>query len=138
MINRKGISGLLVMDIAAMAVLYLMPDNWGDWQVKKLLIIFMAVAAVVLVVLLSGKKEKETHVQVTGIDPVSQMNPVQYLTKGGSVCAGSDGRYHVTFLLKDDTRLILSLSGKQAGTLETGMSGTLVHNGSVFLSFTPE
>ena len=132
MAGRKHLSGLLTADIFAMAVLYLIPDNWGDWQVKKILIILMAIGAVVL------KKEKETHVRVAEIDSVSQMNPGQYLSKGGPVCAGSDGRYHVTFSLKDDTRLILSLSGKQAGQLAAGMYGTLVHNGSVFVSFTPE
>ncbi len=136
--TRKNLSGLLIADIAAMTVLYLLPDGWGDWQIKKILLILMAVAAAVLLFLLSGKKEKEGHAQITKIDCVSQMNPNQYLSKGGPVCAGSDGRYHVTFLLKDDTRLVLSLSGKQAGTLAVGMCGTLIHNGSVFLSFTPD
>ena len=138
MAGRKHLSGLLTADIFAMAVLYLIPDNWGDWQVKKILIILMAIGAVVLTALISRKKEKETHVGVAEIDSVSQMNPGQYLSKGGPVCAGSDGRYHVTFSLKDDTRLILSLSGKQAGQLAAGMYGTLIHNGSVFVSFTPE
>ncbi|MDE5696692.1 MAG: DUF2500 domain-containing protein [Lachnospiraceae bacterium] len=121
-----------------MAVLYLIPDSWGDWQVKKTALVLMAVVGIVLIVLISRKREKENHVQVIGIDSVSQMNPGQYLSKAGPVCAGSDGRYHVTFLLRDDTRLILSLSGKQAGVLAAGMYGTLVHNGSVFVSFIPE
>lgn len=138
MISRKNLSGLLIADVVAMAVLYLIPDNWGDWQVKTVIILLMAAIAISIIILISRKKEKETHVQVAEIDSVSQMNPGQYLSKGGPVCAGSDGRYHVTFLFKDDTRLILSLSGKQAGSLAAGMYGTLVYNGSVFLSFTPE
>ena len=48
MAGRKHLSGLLTADIFAMAVLYLIPDNWGDWQVKKILIILMAIGAVVL------------------------------------------------------------------------------------------
>lgn len=136
--NRKNLSGLLVADILAMAVIYLIPDEMGDWEVKKVLIILLAVAALILIFLISRNKEKEIHAQVMDIDSVSQMNPGQYLSKGGPVCAGSDGRYHVIFLLKDDTQLILSLSGKQAGTLAKGMCGTLIHSGSVFVAFIPE
>lgn len=66
------------------------------------------------------------------------MNPGQYLSKGGPVCAGSDTRYHVTFLLKDGTNLVLSLSSRQTGSLAKGMCGTLVHSGSVFVEFIPE
>lgn len=138
MMNGKNLSGFLAADILAMAVLYLIPDSWGDWQVKKVLLILMALVAVALIVLITRKKEKETHTQIMGIESVSQMNPGQYLSKAGPVCAGSEGRYHVTFSLKDDTQLILSLSGRQAGTLATGMCGTLVHNGPVFLGFIPE
>ena len=136
--GKKKLSVLLVGDIIAMAVLYRIPDQIGDWQVKRVIIIFLALAAIALIVLISRKKEKETHVQILDIDSVSQMNPGQYLSKGGPVCAGSDGRYHVTFLLKDETQLILSLSGKQAGKLAKGMYGTLVHNGAVFVDFEPE
>lgn len=138
MMNRKNLTGFLAVDIIAMTVLYLMPDSWGGWQVKKVLIILMALMAVALIVLITKKKEKESHTRITGIDAVSQINPGQYISKAGPVCAGTDGRYHVTFSLQDDTQLILSLSGKQAGTLAAGMCGTLVHNGPVFLSFTPE
>lgn len=136
--SKKNLSRLLVADILMMAFLYLIPDDAGDWQVKKVVIILLAIAALALIFLISRKKEKEMHVQVTDIDSVSQMNPGQYLSKGGPVCAGSDGRYHVTFLLKDDTQLILSLSGKQAGSLAKGMFGALVHNGTVFVEFIPE
>ena len=138
MMNRKNLSSFLAVDILAMTVLYLIPDSWGDWQVKKVLIILMALMAVVLIMLITKKKEKENHARITGINSVSQINPGQYISKAGPVCAGTDGRYHVTFLLKDDTQLILSLSGKQAGTLAAGMCGTLVHNGPVFLGFNPE
>lgn len=136
--SRKNLSRLLIADIFAMVILYLLPDQMGDWQVKKVIIILLAIAAITLISLISRKREKEMHVQVLDVDSVSQMNPGQYLSKGGPVCAGSDGRYHVTFLLKDHTQLILSLSGKQAGTLAKGMHGTLIHNGSVFVEFTPE
>lgn len=136
--SRKNLSGLLIADILVMAILYLIPDQMGDWQVKKVMIILLAAAAIALIFLISRKKEKEMHAQVIEVDSVSQMNPGQYLSKGGPVCAGSDGRYHVTFLLKDHTQLILSLSGKQAGSLAKGMYGTLIHNGPVFVGFTPD
>ncbi len=138
MADRKNLRRLLAADILTMVVLYLIPAHWGDWQVKKVLMLLMAIAGIVLIILISKKREKENDVQVMGVDSVSHMNPGQYLSKAGPVCAGSDGRYHVTFSLKDDTQMILSLSGKQAGTLAAGMRGTLVHNGSVFLSFIPE
>ncbi len=138
MADRKSLSTLLILDVIAMVVLFLMPDQAGDWKIKGIVIMVLAVAAFLLIFLISRKKEKELHVQVTEIDSVSQMNPGQYLSKGGPVCAGADTRYHVTFLLKDHTSLILSLSAKQAGSLAKGMNGTLIHNGSVFLSFEPE
>lgn len=138
MTNRKNLSRLLILDILAIAVLYLIPDHAGSWTIKGILIVCLAVTALFLIRLLSGQTEKEPHALVSEIDSVSQINPGQYLSKGGPVCAGSDTRYHVTFMLKDNTSLILSLSAKQAGSLSRGMCGTLIHSGSVFAGFVPD
>ena len=76
--------------------------------------------------------------QVAGIAPVSRINPAQYLTRNGMVCPGGDGRYRVTFLYGDDSKVELSLSARQAGALAVGMRGTLVFRDAVFLSFRPD
>lgn len=136
--NKKNLSLFLVLDIIAAAALFLMPEDAGGWTVRRIVMIILAISAVILLVLISRMREKERHVQIVDIDSVSQMNPGQYLSKGGPVCAGSDGRYHVTFLLKDDSGLTLSLSARQAAPLAKGMRGTLVHNGSVFVEFKAE
>lgn len=136
--RKKKLSLFLVVDIIAAAVLFLMPESAGGWTLKKIVLVILAISAVILLALISGIRERAAGVRITDIDSVSQMNPGQYLSKGGPVCAGSDGRYHVTFLLKDDTRLTLSLSAKQAAPLAKGMCGTLVHNGTVFVAFKAE
>lgn len=128
----------LVLDIIVLAAIWLTPDVPEAIMVKRIVMVILAVIAVVLIYRISRGKEIEKHTRILNVEPADQMNPAQYLSKGGPVCAGSDGRYHVTFLLENDLKLELSLSGKQAGTLAKGMCGTLVHNDNVFLSFTPE
>lgn len=141
---KNKLSVFLVLDILAMVILFLFPSTAsttgaaGSGQFRNAVMILLAAAALVLIFLISRRREKDAHVQVVEVSSASQINPAQYLSKGGPVCAGSDGRYHVTFLMKDDTKLTLSLSAKQAGTLATGMQGTLIRNGSVFIGFTPE
>ena len=85
MADRKNLCRLLAADILTMVVLYLIPDHWGDWQVKKVLMLLMAIAGIVLIILISKKREKENDVQVMGVDSVSHMNPGQYLSKAGPV-----------------------------------------------------
>lgn len=87
---------------------------------------------------LTHTKKTEPHVIVADIQSADHMNPSQYLSKGGAPCAGSDGRYQVTFRFPDDTQAILSLSARQSAPLSKGMRGTLVYRGAVFLSFEAE
>lgn len=136
--NRKRLSLALVLDIIALAIIWLMPDAENAALLKTVGTVVLVLAAAVLLYMISRKKETEKDVRIIKVDPVSQMNPNQYLSKGGPVCAGSDNRYQVTFLLQNDLRLTLSLSAKQAGALSAGMRGTLVYNDTVFLSFIPD
>lgn len=128
----------LILDIIVLAAVWLTPDVPETLMVKRIVMAVLAVAAIILIYCISKGRETKKHVRVWDIEPADQMNPAQYLSKGGPVCAGSDGKYRVTFFLEDDSKLELSLSGKQAGALAKGMCGTLVHNDKVFLSFTPE
>lgn len=64
---------------------------------------------------------------IKDITPISQINPAQYISKAGPVCAGSDTRYEILFILNDDTTISLSVSGKQASKLAKGMSGILTY-----------
>lgn len=131
---KKG----LILDIIVLAAIWLTPDVPGAMMVKRIAMAVLAAVAIALIYCISRGRETEKHVRILSVEPGDQMNPAQYLSKGGPVCAGSDGKYRVTFLLENDLRLELSLSGKQAGTLAKGMCGTLVHNDKVFLSFVPE
>lgn len=81
--------------------------------------------------------EKKTKVKATiyAIEDSSMMNPQQYLTRNGYVCAGSDTRSHVDFLLEDDTHVILSLSNKEAQNLQKGMKGLLEYHRNIFDNF---
>lgn len=81
-----------------------------------------------------GKKSR-VEAQVFEIEDFSMMNPQQYISKGGYVCAGADNRSHVDFLLNDDTHVILSLSNKQTQNLQKGMKGTLVYHRNIFDKF---
>lgn len=131
---KKG----LILDIIVLAAIWLTPDVPDAMMVKRIVMAVLVAAAIVLIYFISRGRETEKNARILSVEPADQMNPAQYLSKGGPVCAGSDGKYRVTFLLENDLRLELSLSGKQAGALAKGMCGTLVHNDKVFLSFTPE
>lgn len=135
--NRNKLSLALVLDLIALVILWLMPDPSDAMLLKNIALLILALAAAILLYTISRRKETEKDVLILSVDSVSQMNPNQYLSKGGPVCAGSDSRYHVTFRFKNDLQLVLSLSAKQAASLTADMRGTLVHNDSVFLSFTP-
>lgn len=128
---------LAAADVIAIAVIWLLPDP-ENMLLKRLLIAVLVILAIVLFGLLSKKREVEKGVRIEKIEPVSKINPAQYLSKGGPVCAGADGRYQVTFLLKSGSNVVLSLSAKQAGMLTVSMRGTLIYRDAVFLSFEPE
>ena len=66
------------------------------------------------------------------------MNPNQYISKAGPVCAGSDTKYEANFLLDDMTTMTFSLSAKQAKKLIKNSSGILTYYGNVFVDFKTE
>ena len=132
--KKNSLTTALALDVIAFAIVGLSIGE-GPAVVQKVLLVLLAIVAVVLIFLLSQRKEIVPDVEILAVESVSQMNPGQYLSKGGPVVAGSDGRYHVTFLFPNDSRLTLSLSGKQAGSLAKGMRGTLTYRDAVYLSF---
>lgn len=136
--NRSKLSRALVLDLIAMVILWLIPVPAAAVLLQRIALLLLLAAAIILLYIISRKRETKKHVRITGVEPASQMNPNQYLSKAGPVCPGSDNRYHVDFLLENGLKLTLSLSPKQAGSLSPGMRGTLVHNDAVFISFTPE
>ena len=84
------------------------------------------------------QERKQIHAKIKDIMPISQINPNQYISKAGPVCAGADARYEVIFGLDDDTNIVLSLSSKQADKLIKGMPGVLIYYDSVFVDFNIE
>lgn len=136
--SRKTLVNCFIGTVLVLAAIWLMPDPENLQSLKTIVMIVLAVAAVVLLYLITKRRDIAEGVRILKVESASQMNPSQYLSKGGPVCAGSDGRYEVTFLLKNEQQRVLSLSAKQAGPLVKGMRGTLCYNDRVFVSFTPE
>ena len=136
--KTNQLSALLVIDVIAFAVVWLMPFGPAVVPVRGILLAVFAAAAMLLSFMLSRSRTVQPHVRIKSIEPVSRINPAQYLTRNGIVCPGGDGRYHVTFLFSDGSKLQLSLSARQAGVLAVGMRGTLVYRDAVFLAFRPD
>lgn len=84
-----------------------------------------------------AKKIKKSA-KVVKVESADLMNPAQYITKGGSPCAGSTGRYHVDFEFEDGTHQTFNVSGKQAGNLSNGMNGILTYHRNIFDGFESE
>lgn len=131
------LSAILIIDVILFAAVFLAPSH-PQAPIREILLAVFAAAAFFLLFLLGRSKSRKPHVSVRSIEPVSRINPAQYLTRNGVVSPGGDGRYHVVFLLQDGSRLGLSLSARQAGPLAVGMRGTLIHRDAVFLSFQPD
>lgn len=133
-----SLSTLLVVDVIAFAIVWLMPPVPAGVPVRRIFLVILAAAALFLIYRLGRSRTIQPHAKVADIAPVSRINPAQYLTRNGMVCPGGDGRYRVTFLYGDDSKVELSLSARQAGALAVGMRGTLVFRDAVFLSFRPD
>ena len=127
-----SLSTLLVVDVVAFAIVWLMPPVPAGVPVRRIFLVILAAAALFLIYRLGRSRTIQPHAKVAGIAPA------QYLTRNGMVCPGGDGRYRVTFLYGDDSKVELSLSARQAGALAVGMRGTLVFRDAVFLSFRPD
>lgn len=106
--------------------------------IRIIVIGIFAVVAFVLFFKITHQERKQVHAKIKDIMPISQINPNQYISKAGPVCAGADTRHEVVFGLDDDTNIVLSLSSKQAGKLTKGMTGILTYYDSVFVNFNVE
>lgn len=106
--------------------------------IRIIVIGIFAVVAFVLFFKITHQERKQVHAKIKDIMPISQINPNQYISKAGPVCAGADTRYEVVFGLDDDTNIVLSLSSKQADKLIKGMPGVLIYYDSVFVDFNIE
>ena len=136
--KKVSLSTLLAVDVIALAIVWLMPSAPAGMPVRRMFLVILAAAALFLIFMLGRSRTTQPHAKVAGIEPVSRINPAQYLTRNGMVCPGGDGRCRVTFLLEDDSKVELSLSARQAGALAVGMRGTLIFRNAVFLSFRPD
>ena len=136
--KKVSLSTLLAVDVIALAIVWLMPSAPAGMPVRRIFLVILAAAALFLIFMLGRSRTTQPHAKVAGIEPVSRINPAQYLTRNGVVCPGGDGRCRVTFLLEDDSKVELSLSARQAGALAVGMRGTLIFRDAVFLSFRPD
>lgn len=136
--KKVSLSTLLAVDVIALAIAWLMPPVPAGMPVRRIFLVILAAAALFLIFMLGRSRTTQPHAKVAGIEPVSRINPAQYLTRNGVVCPGGDGRCRVTFLLEDDSKVELSLSARQAGALAVGMRGTLIFRNAVFLSFRPD
>ena len=136
--KKVSLSTLLAVDVIALAIVWLMPSAPAGMPVRRIFLVILAAAALFLIFMLGRSRTTQPHAKVAGIEPVSRINPAQYLTRNGVVCPGGDGRCRVIFLLEDDSKVELSLSARQAGALAVGMRGTLVFRDAVFLSFRPD
>ena len=136
--KKVSLSKLLAVDVIALAIVWLMPSAPAGMPVRRIFLVILAAAALFLIFMLGRSRTTQPHAKVAGIEPVSRINPAQYLTRNGVVCPGGDGRCRVIFLLEDDSKVELSLSARQAGALAVGMRGTLVFRDAVFLSFRPD
>ena len=136
--KKVSLSTLLAVDVIALAIVWLMPSAPAGMPVRRIFLVILAAAALFLIFMLGRSRTTQPHAKVAGIEPVSRINPAQYLTRNGMVCPGGDGRCRVTFLLEDDSKVELSLSARQAGALAVGMRGTLIFRNAVFLSFRPD
>lgn len=103
--------------------------------IRIIIIGVLAIIAFILFFQITHQERKRVYAKIKDITPISQINPAQYISKAGPVCAGSDTRYEATFILNDDTIISLSVSGKQASKLAKGMSGILVYYDNVFVDF---
>ena len=136
--KKVSLSTLLAVDVIALAIVWLMPSAPAGMPVRRIFLVILAAAALFLIFMLGRSRTTQPHAKVAGIEPVSRINPAQYLTRNGMVCPSGDGRCRVTFLLEDDSKVELSLSARQAGALAVGMRGTLIFRNAVFLSFRPD
>ena len=132
---KHKLSSFLIGDLILFAALLLAPPLSGIFRiVQTVLLLLSGLAALWLIVQISRQKETISGVLLLKLEPDDQFNPSQYLSRGGTPCAGSDGKYKATFQFPDQTEQAFSLSCRQAAMLSPGMRGTLCFREHVYLS----
>lgn len=133
---KHKLSSFLIGDLILFAALLLAPPLSGIFRiVQTVLLLLSGLAVLWLIVQISRQKETISGVLLLKLEPDDQFNPSQYLSRGGTPCAGSDGKYKATFQFPDQTEQAFSLSCRQAAKLSPGMRGTLCFREHVYLSF---
>lgn len=133
---KHKLSSFLIGDLILFAALLLAPPLSGIFRiVQTVLLLLSGLAALWLIVQISRQKETISSVLLLKLEPDDQFNPSQYLSRGGTPCAGSDGKYKATFQFPDQTEQAFSLSCRQAAKLSPGMRGALCFREHVYLSF---
>lgn len=133
---KHKLSSFLIGDLILFAALLLAPPLSGIFRiVQTVLLLLSGLAALWLIVQISRQKETISGVLLLKLEPDDQFNPSQYLSRGGTPCAGSDGKCKATFQFPDQTEQAFSLSCRQAAKLSPGMRGTLCFREHVYLSF---
>ena len=133
---KHKLSSFLIGDLILFAALLLAPPLSGIFRIgQTVLLLLSGLAALWLIVQISRQKETISGVLLLKLEPDDQFNPSQYLSRGGTPCAGSDGKYKATFQFPDQTEQVFSLSCRQAAKLSPGMRGTLCFREHVYLSF---
>lgn len=133
---KHKLSSFLIGDLILFSALLLAPPLSGIFRiVQTVLLLLSGLAALWLIVQISRQKETISGVLLLKLEPDDQFNPSQYLSRGGTPCAGSDGKYKATFQFPDQTEQAFSLSCRQAAKLSPGMRGTLCFREHVYLSF---
>ena len=69
---------LLVIDVIALAVVWMMPFGPAVVPVYGVLLAVFAAAAVLLSFMLSRSRTVQLHVRIKSIEPVSRINPAQF------------------------------------------------------------
>lgn len=127
--NKKTI----FVGILASLFLFLLVSEY----IKIPVFVILLTASVILFFSITNKERKQVHAKVLEINETSRINPNQYLSKAGPVCAGSDTKYEIVFLLDDDTNISLSVSSKIALKIIKGTIGNLTYYDNVFVDFVP-
>ena len=81
--KKVSLSTLLAVDVIALAIVWLMPSAPAGMPVRRIFLVILAAAALFLIFMLGRSRTTQPHAKVAGIEPVSRINPAQYLTRNG-------------------------------------------------------
>ena len=76
--KTNQLSALLVIDVIAFAIVWMMPFGPAVVPVRGILLAVFAAAAMLLSFMLSRSRTVQPHVRIKSIEPVSRINPAQF------------------------------------------------------------